>query len=361
MDTETSTAQSSDAALAHKLLHALPAPVAVIDVDGRIDYCNPACERLAGCSAAQLQGTPAWEAMIAPAARAGFEQVFHAWLAGQAVSAHEAPALAADGEPRRFAWRFGRLGEGAVPQAILIGMELSPTLAAPARLQTLEEAACRGTLGEILGELAHEVNQPLSAVLNFSRGAMRLLERGSPELDVGEVFERIATQSERAAQMIRELRDRLRRETAQSVPLSLGELLDQAAGLLRPEACARGLRLSLAPPAADRVLADPELALLLLVQLLRLAMQAAEEGAGSELAVTTASAGPRVEVCVSSPDADAHDWPVPDATLSAGIGLDAPRLALCRRIAQAHGGQLTIGSEPGAGYAARFTLPLAEG
>lgn len=367
MDIDTPAPQFTDARLAQTVLHALPAMVAITDAAGRIAHCNPACERLSGRSAAQLQGRSLWDALVAPGERAGFEQVFSSWLSGATASPHEAATVDGDGVHRPIAWTPHLLrGDTGEQQMLLIGLDLSDLRHAEAcadeRLQAIDEAVCRGTMGEVLRELAHELNQPLSAVLNFSRGAVRLLERGAGDIDVRDVFERIGGQSERAAQMVRSVRDRLRKDPAEAgVPMSMGELAQDVLRLLSPEARIRGIAPELERQVQnDRVWVDPELVSQLLVELVRRALRSVE---GTEqdqrLAIALTTDGPRLEVAVH-----AHRSGEPPPHVGEPgrdvLEMTDPALAFCERIVRGYGGELSTSGATARGYAARFSLPLVE-
>lgn len=367
MDIETPAPQFTDANLAQTVLHALPAMVAITDTTGRIVHCNQACERFSGRSAAQLQGRSLWDALVAPGERAGFEQVFSSWLSGASASPHEAASVGGDGVHRRIAWTPRILrGDTGEQRMLLTGLDLSELRHAEARacerLQAIDEAVCRGTMGELMGDLAHELNQPLSAVLNFSRGAVRLLERGAGDIDVRDVFERIGGQSERAAQMVRSVRDRLRKDPAEAaVPTSMGELAQDVLRLLSPEARIRGISPELDRQAPDdRVRADPELVSQLLVELVRRGLRSVEGAEQDQrLAIALTTDGHRLEVAVH---AHRPGEPPPHVGEPGQDVLDMsdPALAFCERIVRGYGGELSTSGATARGYVARFSLPLVE-
>ena len=115
-------------------------------------------------------------------------------------------------------------------------------------------------LGELSGSIAHEIGQPLTAILSNAHAAQLLLKRSEPDLEeVREILKDIVADDQRAGEVIRRLRLLLKRGEVQFQPLSLNELVEEALKLLRSELIDRAVtaRSDLAPnlPAiqADRV------------------------------------------------------------------------------------------------------------
>ena len=105
-------------------------------------------------------------------------------------------------------------------------------------------------LGELSGSLAHELNQPLSAILSNAQAAQRFLARDPPQLDqVTEILADIVTSDKRAGAVITRLRSLLRKEEAQHQPVDMNEVVQEVLALMRSDLLNRqvGVRTELAP------------------------------------------------------------------------------------------------------------------
>jgi PAS domain S-box-containing protein len=222
-----------------------------------------------------------------------------------------------------------------------------------------------GAMGVMASTLAHELAQPLTAVSNFARGIARRLH-GSPLLEDGKLREAVAG-AERSARLAADIVERLRRqarfEEAERQPASLSALVRETAGLALIDADSNGLRYAFdLDPAADRVSVDPVQIQQLVLNLVRNAVEALADVPviRRRLRIATRRLGGRriaIEVADSGPgiaDGFAERLFTPFATSKAegtGIGL-----ALCRTIAEAHGGDILAEAAPDGGTIFRVTL-----
>jgi two-component system sensor histidine kinase TtrS len=229
----------------------------------------------------------------------------------------------------------------------------------------LAHVARLSTLGEIASGIAHELNQPLTAIATNARACIRMLESGrSSGEQCSDVMDRVAAQAERAGEVIRQIRHFVRKEPPDLRPTPLRLILDTVLGLLRPEAKRAGVEL-----AVDQTDRDPwVLAQEIQIEqvLLNLGRNAIEAMAGSP--------GPRRLVLSAKPDRHGH---IALAVTDTGPGLapdirervfepfvtSKPQgmglgLSISAGIVEVHGGSLSVESEPGSGASFRFTLPL---
>ena len=221
-------------------------------------------------------------------------------------------------------------------------------------------------MGEMGSALAHELNQPLSAIGNYMKGSRRLLVSSS-DPNVGKIeaaLDKAAEQAIRAGQIIRRLREFVsRRETERSIE-SLSKLIEEASALGLVGAREQGVALKFDfDPNSDSVLTDRVQVQQVLVNLFRNALDAMAESPRRELAVTTRrAAGDMIEIAVSdtgpgfAENAQSQLFQPFFTTKKAGMGVG---LSISRTIVEAHGGQMQAETNGAGGATFRFTLPVA--
>ena len=222
------------------------------------------------------------------------------------------------------------------------------------------------SLGEMVASIAHEMNQPLAAIVTNAEAALRWLRRGEPDrAEAGEALERIAHEGERAVQVLERIRSFLDRTPARSAPFDVKAAVVEAALLLRREflrqdvALAVELGAGLPLVAGDRIQIEQ-----VITNLLINAIQAmGDDPAGGRSVRVSAVEQPddmlRIEVHDSGPGIPAHGAEElfrPFFTTKAqGIGLG---LSISRSIVESHGGRIWISGVEGEGTIAWFTLPI---
>lgn len=240
-----------------------------------------------------------------------------------------------------------------------------------ARLEEIQSELARlarlNELGEMASTLAHELNQPLSAVANYAQGCTRLLRDMDDAVSarMREALEEIARQSLRAGQIIRHLREFVMRGETEKAPEDIRKLVEEAGALALVGSRERGVRSVFDfAPGADMVMADRVQIQQVLINLMRNAMDAMKESEKRELTIRTAPAGEgevAVEVSDTGPGI-AHDV-APQlfrpfvTTKAGGMGIG---LSISKRIIEAHGGEIEVRSNPQGGATFRFTLPAYE-
>jgi signal transduction histidine kinase len=224
-----------------------------------------------------------------------------------------------------------------------------------------------GSMGELAAALAHEINQPLTAAGTYTRVAANALASGGPPPEVAhEAARKAVGQVERAAEVVRRLRELIQLGRSEVAPVTMGRIVQESLELLRPEIdrynvivreqVARDLPL---------VMADILQVEQVLINLVRNSIEAisgAEVERGSVLIEAVAGEPGLVEVRVhdNGPGferAQLDASPQPFATTKIdGLGVG---LALSRSIVEAHGGRLWLGARS-QGAIVHFTLPTAE-
>ena len=219
------------------------------------------------------------------------------------------------------------------------------------------------TMGEMASALAHELNQPLSAIANYLQGSRRLLQNIPDHRApvVVEAMNKAAEQAVRAGQVIHRLRDFVARGETEKRIESISKLVQEASALALVAAKDQSIRMSLQfDPSADRVLVDKVQIQQVLLNLLRNALESMQTSDRRELVVSTRpTEGNMVAVGVSdtgsgiSPDVASRLFQPFVTTKKQGMGVG---LSISRTIIESHGGQITVGSNPAGGTIFRFTL-----
>jgi len=276
-----------------------------------------------------------------------------------------------EGKPLDVVLRVRLVPEGEPWSRVLImAIDMTERNEDRARLERnmveLAHASRVSILGQLAASIAHEVNQPLSAIMTYAKSARRWLKRDTPDLDeVGNCIERIDANSERAGAIIARVRNLARKGSAQIEAISLAELIDEALALVDREACAARItiRTEIEPSdisiAADRIQIQQ-----ILVNLVMNAIHAsAGAESGGDISIT---AGIDTDGMAHIAVADRGSGIVgiePHALFDAfyttkpdGMGMG---LSISRSIVEAHGGRISATNNPGGGATISFTIPVA--
>jgi signal transduction histidine kinase len=235
----------------------------------------------------------------------------------------------------------------------------------------LTDAARLSTLGGMAAGLAHEINQPLAAIVSYARGCARRLRAGDtrPEALL-EIVESIASQALRAAAVLRRIRDFVRHRELPRERVDLGALVRDALRFAEVEGRHLGvtLRVELSPtPLAVDV--DPVQIEQVILNLVRNGFEATasrlgQEGEPREVVIRTARTGRGAEVTVSdtgpgvSPETVTRLFEPFFTTKRDGLGLG---LSISRSIVEAHAGRLWASPNTPRGATFHVELPVARG
>lgn len=228
-----------------------------------------------------------------------------------------------------------------------------------ARLARLNE------LGEMASTLAHELNQPLSAIANYVQGCRRMIDKLDDEhaRRLRGALDETARQAIRAGDIIRHLREFVTRGETEKSPEDIKHLVEEAGALALVGSRERGVK-SIFEFGADSgmVVADGVQIQQVLVNLMRNAVEAMRESPRRELVVRTRPLnGQRMLVEVEDTGPGISDEVMDRlfqpfvTTKSGGMGIG---LSISRRIIESHGGELTAQRNKAGGATFSFTLPL---
>jgi two-component system sensor kinase FixL len=236
-----------------------------------------------------------------------------------------------------------------------------------ARLQELQSELVHisrlTAMGEMASTLAHELNQPLSAIANYMKGSRRLLEGSTDEnsVTIRAAMDSAAEQAMRAGQIIRRLRDFVARGESERRVESVTKLVEEASALALVGAKDQGVRVRFQfSRTNDLVLADKVQIQQVLLNLIRNAIEAMQESDRRELVLSTdVVEGDMLMVGVAdtgagiAPEVTKHLFQPFVTTKRHGMGVG---LSISRTIIEAHGGKIWLEANPGGGTIFRFTI-----
>ena len=373
-------AAAASESLNRSVIASLTGMIAVLDWHGRIIQVNSAWrDHPANGPGAPLAGSRPGEtvqdieSMVTPVHPAGSLPVFTAIgrvLSSQAADSHVEFSWEGDGEVAWYRWSVQALDRqegGAIVSLQDVTAAKVAELEARRTLQEAAHAARVTTMGELAASLAHEINQPLAAILTNAQTATKLLQSRSPDLELlAEILDDIAGADRRAGEVIRRLRAMLRKDTAARATVDLNEIARDVQALLGPEAQLRRVALVADTPAHDAfVLGDAvqlqQVAINLVVNALD-ALGEFSQGRPRRIEIRSSRDGGTVDLAVDDTgtgipeDALRRIFEPFFTTKPSGLGLG---LAIIKSIVEAHNGQITAANRPGGGASFRCRFPAA--
>ncbi|PZR32404.1 PAS domain S-box protein [Caulobacter segnis] len=357
------------------ILDTVPDAVVVIDRQGLMTSFSPAAERMFGWTEAEVLGKNVSLLMPEPYkaqhdayldryARTGERRIIGSGrvVVGSRKDGSTFPMELAVGETK-----------GSTPSFTGFIRDLTESQETETRLQELQNELVHVSrltaMGEMASTLAHELNQPLSAIANLLTGSRRLMDRGreSDQAKIRDAIDRAAAQALRAGEVIHRMRDFVRRGASERETESLSKLIEEASALALIGEKERqvDVRLNL-DPKADAVCADRVQVQQVLLNLIRNGIDAmqvqdpkkrgllissalTEEGWSR---VTVADTGPGIAESVRERLFQPFMTTKPQGM---GVGL-----SISRSIIEAHGGRIWAEANPAGGALFCFTLPPAE-
>jgi PAS domain S-box-containing protein len=353
------------------LFEGVPVGVNMVGLDKRYVAANPAFQRMTGYSEAELCNLTPVD-ITHEDDRAASEAIIVAQMAGQPYVQHrEKRYLRKDGG---VIWTevdaFLAPVAGSAPLLAGVAVDITERKRAEEALRDaradLERMARLTTMGELTASIAHEINQPLAAIVTQSEAALRFLDRDEPDLgEVQDALSWIRRDGMRASEVIRGLRALARKSGPQLTRLDIDDVIGQVLAISRAELLRHNvvLRTELAsgqrPVLGDRVQLQQVL--------LNLMMNGVEAMSGvtermRELSVSSTLAEPGSVLVAVEDTGTGLDPAVAErmfqpffTTKPEGLGMG---LAICRSIVEAHGGRLWMSPRAPHGADVRFTVPL---
>lgn len=225
------------------------------------------------------------------------------------------------------------------------------------------------TLGELTASIAHEVNQPLTAVVANAEAGLRWLDRETPDLDaVRRSVRCVVNDGIRASEVVRRVRTLVNKSDIERAPIDIDHVVTEVIALIQRELISHriSLRTELAP-SLPKILGDR-------VQLQQVIINLVMNGIEAMQSITDR---PRVLVIQSAED-ETHRVHV--SVTDCGVGISAENanrlfdaffttkssgmgmgLSICRSIIEAHGGRLSVSPNEGPGATFQFVLPSQQG
>jgi PAS domain S-box-containing protein len=342
-----------------------------VDVaDGRIVECNQTLVSKSGYSKEEIVGRPVFD-LYHPECRDRARRALQSFRETGHLDELELELQTRDGQ--RLAVSVGvsaiRDQKGNIVRTRSVWRDISRRKhaeeVAEQRRQELAYVARLATVGELAASLAHELDQPLTAVVANAQAGMRLIVREPPSLrKVGEILHDIAGEGQRAAQVIKALRDLLRKDDLQMTEVDINEVIKDILSSLRGQPSLRKVALLLhLETGLPHILGDRiqlEQVVLNLILNAAEAMQGVEGGAGELKIRTSASALGEVEVTVWDTGVgmdEAAKEKIFDAFFTTKPGALGMGLSISRTIIEAHGGRIWATRNPDRGATLHFTLP----
>jgi len=335
-----------------------------------MDYCNDRWRAYMGLKLEDLRGD-GWQSMLHPEDRDRVLQAWHESVAKGTPYEQEERHLGAVGTYRWFLSRGIPLrdAEGRIARWYGTNTDIEDRKHAEEALRQTQAALARAARTTILGEftstIAHEVNQPLGAVVTNAQASLRWLNGNSPNLnEAREALQRIIRDGNRASEVVARIRSLLKNGKPAKTRFSLEEMIGQIVALTEAEARRRRVSLqtrfepNLPPVIADRVQLQQVLLNLVMNSLdalsevtrrpRRLNIETRMESSGA-ISVGVQDTGIGIE-----PERMKEVFEPFYTTKPEGLGLG---LAISRSIIEAHGGRFEVTPNDGPGVRFSFTLP----
>lgn len=337
--------------------------VVKLDSSGQLNFVSPSYCELFGQSEAQLLGTR-FDPLLSDGSEA-WQKLFRPPHSCRT----ENHVLTTQGW-RWIAWsaKASLDSQQRVCEIVAVGRDVTEQKRAEEQarhhMNELAHVSRLSAMGEMASALAHEINQPLASILTYAQATLRLLESGEPS-ELRHAVKRVIKNTERAGDIVRHLRDFVRKGEPQRTLVKVNYLVREVVRLTAAEARQSGINVSLdLANDLDPIHVDNIQLQQVLFNLLRNAMEAINAGTGDrrELSIHASQNGENcVEIAISDsgpgiPAAIADRLFEPFVTSKPhGMGIG---LSISRSIIDAHGGRIWATRNPDQGTTFHIRLPI---
>lgn len=361
-------------ALLRAILETSPDGLITIDEDGIIQSFNPAAERMFGYNAAEVIGRNVSCLMPSP-----YREEHDGYLA-RFLRTGERRIIGIGREV------LGQRKDGTIfPHELTVGevkaggrrlfagflKDVSARQQSEQRLQELQaelvHVARLSAMGEMASAIAHELNQPLTAIINYAQTARAVVKR-RPGEDAGglaSLLKKTVEQADRAGQIIRRLRQFIAKGETDRALEDINTVVEEASALALVGTRGKGIAVrrvlgeGLPPVLLDKIQIHQ-----VITNLIRNSVDALDGVKQREIVISTRRAGQdSIEITIAdtgpglAPEVADRLFQPFVTTKAAGLGIG---LSICRSIVDAHGGRLFASDNPGGGVVFHVHLPAAE-
>ena len=334
--------------------------IKVISVHGNVEYMNRA-----GLCAMEIDdfsaiAGQAWTALWPSEASSKIEQAMGGARAGK-LSCFEANCPTAKGSPRLWEVSVSPLcrPDGHVDRFIATSRDVTELRLLQTKIIHISRL---NAMAAMATTLAHELNQPLAAIVNYAAGAENLIARGAKSSELSYPISEIGKNAERAGEIIRRLREMTRKGVITKEVFIPDPVILEAAKLAQVGACTDiNLRFEFAD--GKPVLGDPIQIQQVLIKLIRNACEAVRDCREPDVLVRTLLVGNETLISVEDSGRGIPPDDLPAlfdsffTTKDDGMGVG---LSISRTIIEAHQGKIWAENRPEGGSRFSFTLPLAD-
>jgi two-component system sensor kinase FixL len=355
------------------ILETVPDAIIVIDGRGVIESFSPAAERLFGHASADVVGHNVSMLMPAPyrTAHDGYLEHYHATGEKRIIGiGRVVVGQRADGSTFPMDLAVGEVNLGGRKLFTGFVRDLTEHQHAEKRLQDLQSELLHvsrfSAMGQMSSTLAHELNQPLTAISNYVKACRRMMDSAEhkPSAKVLDTMDKAVAQATRAGQIIRRMRDFIEKGQTDRTAEPINKVIEEASALALVGAKQENIRVNFdLAPESPAVWIDKIQIQQVVLNLVRNAMEALGQSPVRTLTIaTTATHDDLVEVRVSdsgpglAPVVAANLFQPFVTTKAKGMGLG---LSICRSIIDAHGGRLWATPNPDGGVTFHFTVEAA--
>lgn len=360
------------AAELHALLDAAVDAIVVIDERGFITTFNAAAERMFGHVAADVIGRNIAMLMTEPhrSAHGDYLQRYAATREARIIGiGREVQARRSNGEEFPIMLSVGEAADATGRRFVGILRDLTEQREAERRARSLEQRLAHvgrfNLMGEMAAGIAHEINQPLSAIATYAQAAKRIMQRESVDVaTLSDVCSKIDDQARRASQVIENLRKFIRKQEITTQSLEVNRIVTDVWNLIEADARTDGIPVRFeAARDLPRVKIDAVQLQQVILNLTRNAVDAMRGGIARDRGIVVATAASsRGGILITVAD---HGHGVPRqlgdnifhpfvTTKRDGLGVG---LAISKTIVQSYGGSLTYADNPGGGTIFSVELP----